>query len=480
MGMSHLGLLPNGVSDVPSLGYSLESATTDQYALAVTAYELLAGHLPFENDDFEVLRATVLQDTPETIRDMSDQVNAALLKALAKDSDGRFGSCTEFIAALGGVEMRVSPKPAFGGRKKAVAPGVEPLMKRGYLALEDSEWSKASGFFDRALDIDAEYAPAYTGLLCAEWKVQSEELLGDYETPIAEQNYFQKALRFADEEYRATVQGYEEKIRERIRQEEHYDGLIKELFGATTEEEYQELAEQFREMNGYKNTAELANECNGKYQTLKEHREEQERIERERTERYDQLCVAKEKASTERAYGIKHCVFRYFNAAGAALDTEIGEWHEPETHLIPLVLDAAAGKREAIQVFGTDYPTEDGTCVRDYIHVCDLAEAHRLGMEHLLQHGTSEHFNLGCARGYSINEVIEAAKKITGRRINVRYADRRAGDPPVLVGAYSKAQNVLQWSPKYSLEDSIESAWKWHEQFNRQTVKPMEKRLKAA
>jgi len=192
------------------------------------------------------------------------------------------------------------------------------------------------------------------------------------------------------------------------------------------------------------------------------------------------LVVERMLQDYERAYGIKHCVFRYFNAAGAALDTEIGEWHEPETHLIPLVLDAAAGKREAIQVFGTDYPTEDGTCVRDYIHVCDLAEAHRLGMEYLLRHGISEHFNLGCARGYSINEVIEAAKKITGRYINVRYADRREGDPPVLVGGYSKAQEILQWSPKYSLEDSIESAWKWHEQFNRQTVKPMEKRLKAA
>jgi len=166
----------------------------------------------------------------------------------------------------------------------------------------------------------------------------------------------------------------------------------------------------------------------------------------------------------DRAYNLKHCIFRYFNAAGASRDAEIGEWHEPETHLIPLVLDAAAGKREAIQVFGTDYPTPDGTCVRDYIHVSDLAEAHRLGMEHMLRHNTSDHFNLGCARGYSINEVIAAAKRITGKPINVRYVDRRAGDPPILVGSYDKAQTMLQWVPQCSLEDSIQSAWKWHEQ----------------
>jgi len=164
----------------------------------------------------------------------------------------------------------------------------------------------------------------------------------------------------------------------------------------------------------------------------------------------------------ERAYGLKHCIFRYFNAAGASFDAEIGEWHEPETHLVPLVLDAAIGKQEAIHVFGSDYPTEDGTCVRDYIHVCDIAEAHRLGMEYLLRHGVSNHFNLGSTRGYSINEVIEAAKKITGKPFKVCYTDRREGDPPVLVGAYGKAKEILQWSPRFSLEESIESAWKWH------------------
>jgi len=193
------------------------------------------------------------------------------------------------------------------------------------------------------------------------------------------------------------------------------------------------------------------------------------------------LVVERMLLDYERAYGLKHCVFRYFNATGASLDAEIGEWHEPETHLIPLVLDTAAGKREAIHVFGTDYPTADGTCVRDYIHVCDLAEAHRLGMEHLLRHGKSEHFNLGCARGHSINEVIETARRITGKPIKVCYTDRREGDPPVLVGAYRKAQEILQWSPLYSLEESIESAWKWHEQErNRQIVKPIGKRAKAA
>ena len=180
----------------------------------------------------------------------------------------------------------------------------------------------------------------------------------------------------------------------------------------------------------------------------------------------------------DRAYGLKHCIFRYFNAAGASPDAEIGEWHEPETHLIPLVLDAAAGKREAIQVFGADYPTPDGTCVRDYIHVSDLAEAHRLGMERMLRHNVSDHFNLGFSKGYSIREVIETAKRITGKPIQVRDVDRRAGDPPVLVGACGKAQEILQWVPKYSLEDSIESAWKWHEQElnRRNAVKPTEKR----
>ena len=168
----------------------------------------------------------------------------------------------------------------------------------------------------------------------------------------------------------------------------------------------------------------------------------------------------------DQAYGLKHCIFRYFNAAGASSDSEIGEWHEPETHLIPLILDAASGQRESIQVFGTDYPTEDGTCVRDYIHVSDLAEAHRLGMEHMLRHNVSDHFNLGCSRGYSIREVIEATKRITGKSIDVRCVDRRAGDPPILVGSYGKALETLGWSPKFSLDESIESAWKWHERKN--------------
>jgi UDP-glucose 4-epimerase len=167
----------------------------------------------------------------------------------------------------------------------------------------------------------------------------------------------------------------------------------------------------------------------------------------------------------DRAYGLKSVCFRYFNAAGANPEGGLGEDHQPETHLIPLVLLTALGKRDAITVFGTDYPTPDGTCVRDYIHVTDLAEAHVLGVKHLLQNQTSEIFNLGNGNGFSVKEVIEAAKKVTGREIKVIESDRREGDPPALVGSGEKAKKMLGWNPKYAdLNLILQHAWQWHQQ----------------
>ena len=164
------------------------------------------------------------------------------------------------------------------------------------------------------------------------------------------------------------------------------------------------------------------------------------------------------------AYGLQFAVLRYFNAAGADPDGEIGESHDPETHIIPLVLDAAGGQREDIKVFGTDYDTPDGSCVRDYIHVTDLASAHLLALHYLENGGESDFFNLGNAVGTSVLEVVEAAKRVTGKDFKVTFADRRPGDPAKLVGSSEKAQRVLGWKPKYGDIDTIVShAWKWHE-----------------
>ncbi len=163
------------------------------------------------------------------------------------------------------------------------------------------------------------------------------------------------------------------------------------------------------------------------------------------------------------AYGLKSVALRYFNAAGADPDGEIGEDHDPETHLIPLVLEAAAGKRKNISVFGKDYPTRDGTCVRDYIHVTDLAQAHFLALEYLKAGGKSDRFNLGNGLGFSVNEVIEAAGRITGKTVPVHYAPRRPGDPPELVGSSEKARAVLGWKPEFaSLDAILETAWRWY------------------
>ena len=164
------------------------------------------------------------------------------------------------------------------------------------------------------------------------------------------------------------------------------------------------------------------------------------------------------------AHGIRSIALRYFNAAGADPDAEIGEDHEPETHLIPLILDAALGRRAQIDVFGTDYPTRDGTAIRDYIHVQDLAEAHVLALRRLEQGGDSVALNLGTGSGHSVRETIETARRITGRSIPSRDTTRRPGDPPVLVADATRAKELLGWTPGLaSLERIIATAWTWHQ-----------------
>jgi UDP-glucose-4-epimerase GalE len=163
------------------------------------------------------------------------------------------------------------------------------------------------------------------------------------------------------------------------------------------------------------------------------------------------------------AHGLKYLSLRYFNAAGADAEGGFGEDHDPETHLIPLVLDAAAGRRPEVQIFGTDYPTPDGTCLRDYIHVSDLARAHALGLQSLMKDGVqSQAINLGTGHGYSVREVIDAARRITGREFKVRESARRAGDPPELVGAVDCAKKVLGWiAVESDLNRIVETSWKW-------------------
>ncbi len=164
------------------------------------------------------------------------------------------------------------------------------------------------------------------------------------------------------------------------------------------------------------------------------------------------------------AFGLKYVALRYFNAAGADESGEIGEDHNPETHLIPLVLDAALGRRNHITIYGTDYETPDGTCIRDYIHVSDLADAHVLGLKYLENGGASDVFNLGNGNGFSVREVIETARRITGKEIRVVEGARRAGDPAKLIGSAEKAKQVLGWKPKFNqLETIIATAWKWHQ-----------------
>jgi UDP-glucose 4-epimerase len=164
----------------------------------------------------------------------------------------------------------------------------------------------------------------------------------------------------------------------------------------------------------------------------------------------------------DQAYSLKYTCFRYFNASGADESGKIGEKHNPESHLIPLILQTALGEREQIYIFGIDYDTKDGSCIRDFVHVNDLADAHIKGLERLFDGGSSEAFNLGSGEGYSVREIIDKAKNITGVDFKVVEADRRAGDPAVLIADSSRANKVLGWETRYNLDDIIGTAWNWH------------------
>ena len=182
-------------------------------------------------------------------------------------------------------------------------------------------------------------------------------------------------------------------------------------------------------------------------------------------------CYGETKLAMERlmhwtglAHGLKHVALRYFNACGAHPSGLIGEAHNPETHLIPLILQTALGRRSSLSIFGDDYPTRDGSCIRDYIHVTDLAQAHILALDYLMQGGESDVFNLGNGVGFSVKEVIEVSRRVTGREIPAEVKPRRAGDPAQLVASSEKAKSVLGWRPQYGeLEAIIGSAWKWHQ-----------------
>jgi UDP-glucose 4-epimerase len=175
------------------------------------------------------------------------------------------------------------------------------------------------------------------------------------------------------------------------------------------------------------------------------------------------LAVEKMLQWADEAYGLKYTALRYFNAAGAHISGNIGEDHSPESHLIPLILQVPLGKREHISIFGTDYPTEDGTCVRDYIHVTDLSNAHILALQRLLKGKESSVYNLGNGKGFSVRKVIEIVRKITGHEIKAVESGRRAGDPAVLIASSEKAVNELNWIPKFNnLETIISTAWNWH------------------
>ncbi|MGN0674494.1 MAG: UDP-glucose 4-epimerase GalE [Oscillospiraceae bacterium] len=183
------------------------------------------------------------------------------------------------------------------------------------------------------------------------------------------------------------------------------------------------------------------------------------------TNPYGETKLAMEKMFdwTAKAHGLHYVSLRYFNACGADESGNIGEAHNPESHLIPLILQVPNGKRDAISVFGTDYDTPDGTCIRDYIHVTDLAQAHILAVQYLINGGKNDIFNLGNGVGYSVKEVIETARKVTGHPIPAVEAPRRAGDPARLVASSEKAKKILGWKPVHdSLEEIISSAWKWH------------------
>lgn len=171
-------------------------------------------------------------------------------------------------------------------------------------------------------------------------------------------------------------------------------------------------------------------------------------------------------ADYDHAYGIKYVALRYFNAAGASKDGKLGERHSPETHLIPILLDTALGRRAEIEIYGSDYPTPDGTCIRDYIHILDLVAAHLLALNYLREGGESSAFNLATKNGFSNLEVLEAARRVTGQAIPHRMGARRAGDPAVLIADSSKAQELLKWKLEHSdIDEMIEDAWNFHRKF---------------
>ncbi|MEG1002970.1 UDP-glucose 4-epimerase GalE [Clostridium sp.] len=175
------------------------------------------------------------------------------------------------------------------------------------------------------------------------------------------------------------------------------------------------------------------------------------------------LLVEKILSWCDSAYGIKYTNLRYFNAAGAHINGKIGEDHSPETHLIPLILDVALGKRDKIMIFGDDYNTKDGSCIRDYIHVTDLAAAHSLALKRLMSGGESRVYNLGNGTGFSVKEMVDIARKVTGHEIPAELAPRRSGDPAVLIASSEKAMTELNWKPQFnSVETIIETAWNWH------------------
>jgi len=186
------------------------------------------------------------------------------------------------------------------------------------------------------------------------------------------------------------------------------------------------------------------------------------------TNAYGETKLAMEKMMkwSDVAYGMKYVALRYFNVAGAHHTGDIGESHNPETHLIPLILQVPLGKREHISIFGSDYNTPDGTCVRDYIHIEDLINAHMLALDYLDKGNDSNYFNLGSGEGYSVLQMIEAAREVTGHKIPAKMEARRAGDPDALIASSSKAMEVLGWERKYTdVKDIIGSAWKFHQNF---------------
>jgi UDP-glucose 4-epimerase len=167
----------------------------------------------------------------------------------------------------------------------------------------------------------------------------------------------------------------------------------------------------------------------------------------------------------DRYQGLRSCILRYFNAAGADPEGRIGEWHSPETHAIPIAMDAAIGRRPYFQVLGTDYDTRDGSCVRDFVHVLDLADAHTRAIEHLLNNGTSQALNLGTGHGTTVKELLDTVRNVVGKNFDVRYGPRREGDSPALVADNDLARRTIGWSPRHDLRSIIDTAWNWHSNY---------------